>query len=133
MADIVNWYEFVDMSVFAERLKLLRQSRNITQTRLAELLDVSPRVYNRWEKGGNIPHFETIVRIADILKISLDELAGRKEPSTDVAIQNSELHSLCGKLDILSDQDQQALIVMIDSLVKKAEMDRIWKGNRPMP
>ena len=57
-------------------IQLLRQARNITQARLAELVGVSARVYNRWEKGGNVPHFDTIVKLADILQVSLDELAG---------------------------------------------------------
>ncbi len=78
-----RWIQGLDMSIFAERLRLLRQARNITQARLANLLEVSPRVYNRWEKGGNIPHFGTIVNIADILQVTLDELAGREKPSLD--------------------------------------------------
>ena len=44
----------------------------------------TPRVYNRWEKGGNVPHFDTIVKLADILQVSLDELAGRKELSPEL-------------------------------------------------
>jgi transcriptional regulator with XRE-family HTH domain len=120
-------YENFDMPTFAECLKQLRNNRGITQVRIAELLEVSPRVYNRWEKGGNIPHFETIIRIADILKVSLDELAGRKEPSTELKIHNHKLHSLCGEVDQLPDQDQQALIIMMDSLVKKSTMEKLWK------
>lgn len=124
-AFIQHWIERLDMSVFAERLKLLREARNITQARLAELLDVSPRVYNRWEKGGNIPHFDTVMKVADILQVSLDELAGRTAPSTDIKIRNYELHQLCQECDNLPDADQQALIVMMDSLVKKANMTKV--------
>lgn len=119
------WMQGLDMSVFAERLRLLRQARNITQARLAELLEVSPRVYNRWEKGGNVPHFDTIVKIADILQVTLDELAGRKEPSKDLKIRNYQLRQLCQQCDTLPDGDQQALVVMMDSLVKKSDMTKV--------
>lgn len=122
---IHHWIQELDMSVFAERLRLLRQARNITQARLAELLEVSPRVYNRWEKGGNVPHFDTIVKIADILQVALDELAGRQEPSQDLKIRNHELRQLCQQCDTLPDGDQQALIVMMDSLVKKSDMTKV--------
>jgi len=115
----------LDVPVFAERLRLLRQARNITQTRLAELLKVSPRVYNRWEKGGNVPHFDTIVKIADILQVALDELAGRQKPSQDLKIRNYQLRQLCLQCDTLPDTDQQALIVMMDSLVKKSDKTRV--------
>ena len=77
-----------------------------------------------------MPHFETIIKIADILQISLDELAGRKEPTTEIKIRNHNLHTLCQQVDQLPDQDQQALIIMMDSLVKKAQMERLWR-NRP--
>ncbi len=119
------WMQVLDISVFAERLRLLRQARNITQARLAELLEVSPRVYNRWEKGGNVPHFDTIVKIADILQITLDELAGRQEPSKDLKIINYQLRQLCQQCDTLPDGDQQALVVMMDSLVKKSDMTKV--------
>lgn len=124
-ADIHHWIQGPDMAVFAERLRLLRQARNITQARLSELVGVSARVYNRWEKGGNVPHFDTIVKLADILQISLDELAGRKEPSPKLKIRNYELQRLCQQCDELPDEDQQALIVMMDCLVKKSHMTRV--------
>ena len=93
--------------------------------RLAELIGVSARVYNRWEKGGNVPHFDTVVRIADILQVSLDDLAGRKEPSPELKLRNYELRQLCQQCDDLPDEDQQALIVMMDSLVKKANLTKV--------
>lgn len=124
-ADVHDWMWVLKMVIFAERLRLLRQARNITQVRLAELVGVSPRVYNRWEKGGNVPHFETIVRIADILQVSLDELAGRKEPSVEPKLRNDTLWRLCQQCDELPDTDQQALIVMMDSLVKKSHMTKV--------
>jgi hypothetical protein len=40
-------------------------------------LEVNPRVYNRRERGTAVPQFDTVVRIADILQVSLDELAVR--------------------------------------------------------
>ncbi len=67
------------MANFAQRLSELRTARKLTQTRLAELLAVSPRVYSRRETGDETPHFDTIVRLADTRGVSLDDLAGRKD------------------------------------------------------
>ncbi len=72
-----------------------------------------------------MPHLDTIVRIADILHVALDELAGRQEPSQDLKIRNYQLRQLCQQCDILPDADQQALIVMMDSLVKKSDVTRV--------
>lgn len=125
MTTITHFYLDLDMSAFAERLKLLRQSRNMTQARLAQLLEVDPRAYSRWEKGSNIPHLDTLVKIADVLQVTLDELVGRKEPSSDVKIRNHELQQLCQQADNLPDADQQALIQVLDGLVKKAQLNKM--------
>lgn len=121
----VSLVPFRHTANFAQRLKDLRTTRKLTQTRLAELLEVSPRVYNRWENGDVIPHFDTIVRIAELLDISLDELAGRKEAGGEPRIRNHELHRLCQKVDQLSDEDQKALVIVLDSLVKRSRVSQV--------
>ncbi len=113
------------MPNFAQRLKELRTGRNLTQTRLAELLGISPRVYSRWETGDVTPHFDTIVRLADILGVTLDELAGRTEASPEARIKNPELNRLYSKVDLLPDEDQRALLVVLDSLVKRSRMSKV--------
>jgi transcriptional regulator with XRE-family HTH domain len=127
MTNFPNWYVELDMAAFAERLKLLRQSRSIKQTRLAQLLEIDPRAYSRWERGDNIPHLEKLIKIADILQVTLDELVGRAEPADDIKIRNHELHELWQQADNLPDKDQQALIQVMDGLVKKSQMDKVMR------
>ena len=119
----------IDMEGFAERLRDARSARGLTQSRLAELLQVSPRVYNRWETGAAVPRLDTLVKIVDLLEVSLDELVGRKEPDDDVLkIRNPELHGLYRQIDRLSDEDQQALVVLLDSLVKRSQFKQMMAG-----
>ena len=118
----VDW---VDMSAFAERLRLLRETRQMTQTRLAELLEVNPRVYNRWERGTAIPQFDTVVRLADILQVSLDELAARNASISEPKIHNTDLLNLYQQVDSLPDASQQALVLVIDGMVKQAQMEKV--------
>ena len=110
---------------FAQRLKELRTARSLTQTRLAELLAISPRVYSRWETGDVTSRFDAIGQLADILGVSLDEIAGRKDVSSEAAIKNPELNRLCRKVDRLSDEDQQALVIVLDSLVKRSRVSKV--------
>ncbi|MBD2782929.1 helix-turn-helix domain-containing protein [Xenorhabdus szentirmaii] len=119
----------LDMTAFAERLRLLREARNLSQVRLAELLGVDPRAYNRWEKGASAPHLETVIKIADVLLVTIDELVGRKAVSDEVKIRNHTLHTLWQKADSLPDTDQQALIVILDSFVKKAMVEQVMGLN----
>jgi transcriptional regulator with XRE-family HTH domain len=116
---------FFFMANFAQRLKELRSQRKLTQNRLSELMGISPRVYSRWETGDVVPHFDTIVRLADTLGVSLDELAGRTEVASQAAIRNPELNRLYRKVDLLSDEDQKALLVVLDSLVKRSRVSQV--------
>ena len=89
---------------------------------LSWMSPVSPRVYTRWENGDATPLFGTVVKIGDILDVSLDELAGRKESGGEAKIHNHELHRLYKKVDQLSDEDQKALAIVLDSLVKRSRV-----------
>ena len=71
------------------------------------------------------PHFDTVVRIADILEVSLDELAGRSEAHDEPVIHNQKLHELYKRVNELPDTDQQALIILLDSLVARANLDKV--------
>ena len=54
----------------------------------------------------------------------LDELVGRKPVSGEVRIRNHSLNALWQQADTLPDQEQQALILVIDSFVKKAIVEK---------
>ena len=125
MSQVQRFPPDCDMTDFHQRLRQLRTARKITQTRVAELLGVSPRVYTRWENGDATPLFATVVKIADILDVSLDELAGRKGANGDARIHNPELHRLYEKVDQLSDEDQKALVIVLASLVKRSKVSRV--------
>jgi transcriptional regulator with XRE-family HTH domain len=122
----------LDMAQLKDQLKELREQRKITQTRLAELISVSPRVYNRWENGDAVPHWDSVVKIAGALDVSLDQLAGRTEKSDKVVIHNLKLHELYKKVNELSDEDQQALIVLLDSLVARADLQKLVSASQSM-
>jgi hypothetical protein len=66
-----------------------------------------------------------VVQIADVLGVTLDELAGRKGAAREPHIHNHELHRLYLKVDQLSDEDQKALVVVLDSLVKRSRVKRV--------
>ncbi|BFG79435.1 hypothetical protein PTKU46_74680 [Paraburkholderia terrae] len=114
----------------ARLVRLLRSARQITQARLAELLEVNPRVYNRWERGLATPQFDTVVRIADILQVTLDELAGRAPVPAEPRIHNQELLNLYQQVDSLPDAEQQALILVIDSFVRKTQVQKVLNRRR---
>ena len=63
--------------------------------------------------------------IAEILNVTLDELVGRTEAISQVEIQNPKLQALYREIHRLSDEDQQALVILLDSLIKRSQMGRV--------
>lgn len=61
-----------------KKLKLERLSAKLTQDQLAKIAKVSRVNISCWENGKFIPNVIDCWRIADALKISIDELVGRK-------------------------------------------------------
>lgn len=58
----------------AERIRLTRQQKNISQKELAELADVNLKSLSRYELGTSIPPADVIKKLADALKVSTDTL-----------------------------------------------------------
>ena len=75
---------------FAERLKTLRKQVKLTQTQIAEKLDISQQAYASWERGVKKPTQENLVKIAQVLNVSVDYLVGNSEEKSD-ELDNIEL------------------------------------------
>lgn len=61
---------------FGERLKQLRQERNIGQVQLAKELDVGKSIISLWELERCEPTLSKLVAIAKYFHVSIDYLAG---------------------------------------------------------
>ena len=65
------------MNEFGNRLKLARLARGYTQEQMSKLVDIGQSAYAKWENGRTEPNFENLVKLADLLEVSLDWLFGR--------------------------------------------------------
>ena len=66
----------------ADRIKVLRELKNYTQTDLAKLLGITRSSVNAWEMGISVPSTQYIVELANIFKVSTDYLLGVSETSS---------------------------------------------------
>ena len=67
------------MSIFSERLTMLRKERGLSQSAVASGVKAAPRAYQNYEYGTAEPRLSTLIRIADFYGVSLDYLAGRSD------------------------------------------------------
>ena len=75
---------------FSERLKKLRKQAQLTQVDVAERLGISQPAYASWEHGVKKPTQENLVKIAQILDVTVDYLVGNSEEKSD-ELDNIEL------------------------------------------
>lgn len=105
--------------IFIERLKQLREAKNLTQLRLAMALNVSQETISGYEIGKAVPPAEMLVKLADTLDTSVDYILGRTDiKSTLRASELSEQEAEI--LTILRKQPEDKRIFVFD-LIKGLE------------
>lgn len=63
--------------MIGERLKNLREERNLLQKDVASYLNITTSAYGFYEQGKRNPDMETIKKLADFFNVSADYLLGR--------------------------------------------------------
>lgn len=103
----------VSSLTFGERLRQLREERNLTQKAIAGIIGISPRMVSFYESGAHFPREEgTLLRLAQFFGVSTDYLLGysdvrcveqlRKLNQAFQGLPEAERESLMDYLDYLS-------------------------------
>ena len=66
------------MGDFNRNLSELRVMRGLSQKDMAEKIGVARSTYTLYEKGAREPNISKIIKIAEVLQVSTDELFGLK-------------------------------------------------------
>lgn len=77
-----------------KNLRAIRERQGLTQAELAKLAALPQSAICHLEAGQRKPSWPSALRIADALGCSLDELAGRIEPTHVVAERNRAVSRL---------------------------------------
>ena len=67
------------MQTLGERIREYRISIKMTQTDFATRLGITGASVSAYENGTRLPSYEVLVKIADALGVTTDELLGRKK------------------------------------------------------
>ena len=69
--------------MFSDQLKRLRKARKLSQEELAVKLNVVRQTVSKWEKGVSVPDAEILLRIAEVLQVSVNELLSSSTQTTE--------------------------------------------------
>lgn len=82
--------------MLSENIKTLRKQKGYTQEELAVRLHVVRQTVSKWEKGLSVPDAETLIRLAEIFEVSVNELLGApiesQAAASDVAEQLARIN-----------------------------------------
>lgn len=99
---------------FSKNLKNLRIDNDIKQSALAKILNISQGAYAKYESGQREPSFDTLVKISNLFKVSIDDLLNN---SLTTKIDNT----LKLSIDYEEPSDISTSINLIEKLNKKKE------------
>ena len=100
--------------MFSENLKTLRKQKGFSQEELASRLHVVRQTISKWEKNLSVPDADTLIRLAEILGVSVSELLGSK-----IETENG---------NVTNDVAEQLSRINEQLAIKNRRSRRIWKA-----
>lgn len=67
------------------RIRTLREEKNISQKDLGKMLNVAQNTISNWEKGLREPDNKTLVRLSKIFECSTDYILGNSDIRTSIS------------------------------------------------
>ncbi len=105
---------------FPERLKQLRKEKGITQTDLANALDISGGTVAMWETGKRRPSFELLMDLAEYFNRSADYILGNSDVPTAFSLDEGEVETFGMWVVQEEYEDVMRKFAMLDEYGKRA-------------
>ncbi len=107
---------------FGLRLKELRKQKGWTQKKLANLIDIRFAQLNKYECGMHIPPIEKLILLSTVLGVTLDYLVIGDQDNIQ-PLHNLQLIERLRELELFDNEDQDAIIKMIDAMIVKRRVE----------
>jgi len=109
---------------FGVRLKELRKQKRWSQKEMAAKVEIRFQQLNKYESGLNLPPAEMLIKLADALTTTIDYLL-TGNPVEDNPLANNRLFKRFRAVEHLDDDDQEAIIKLIDAMIAKQQMQSV--------
>ena len=109
----------------AWKLKRFRENSGYTQQQMADALNIERSTYAYYETGKTSPSIETIMKIKEILNVSLEDLLGSENKSSNKLSDSSKEHISFDKVYELN-KKEKSLVSLYRSLAPEIQ-DKVLK------
>lgn len=90
------------MVVLGEKIKTLRVSRKMTQSELAEKLNVTKSTISSYENDSRQPSYEVLIKISSLFNVTIDSLLMGERNGIYLDIHNLNQYQIKVILDLLN-------------------------------
>jgi transcriptional regulator with XRE-family HTH domain len=113
------------MGLFGDHLKEVREEKSLTQSDLANLVEIHVVQLSKYERNLASPSVEVVKRIAEALNITTDQLIyGDAKQKAKDKIQDHELLQLFSKVQALKKDDVHCIKSLITAYVLKTDLQK---------
>ena len=107
----------------AERIRLYRQQKGLSQAELAEKSTVNNKSLSRYELGSSIPPADALKNIADALGVSADTLLS----DDATTIKDVDLFKKFEVIQDMNDEDKSIVLRFLDLTIRDYKTKQAYK------
>ena len=114
------------MEQLGDRVRKLRESRNMTQTELSEILGMKTyTTVSKWEKNENFPKGKDLKKLAEIFNVTSDYLLGLTDSKLGKITAQSEKNEIISIYDQLEEPRQEKVLDFAKEQLEEQENSKI--------
>lgn len=114
------------MEQLGDRVRKLREGRNMTQTELSEILGMKTyTTVSKWEKNENFPKGKDLKKLAEIFNVTSDYLLGLADSKLGKITAQSEKNEIISIYDQLEEQRQEKVLNYAKEQLEEQENSNI--------
>jgi transcriptional regulator with XRE-family HTH domain len=117
-----------DVKKFGAYLSKLRKAKDMTQSELSDMLNVTRQAVSKWENGDSFPDISILTMIASIFCISIDKLinAGETQIGESAILTQIAIGNVSAVTDMIENKQTTAQdIVNVAPFLKASTLDII--------
>lgn len=107
---------------FGQRLRRIRESRGFSQEQLGRRSGISQRMVAYYENHAKKAPAHQLLKMAAVLRVSLEELLGYKALAETNGKRSSRLWNKLRMVETLPAKDRKQVLQLIDTLVERERL-----------
>ena len=106
---------------FGEQLTTIRKRKGLSQSELGKAAGTSGDIIGKYERDEVKPSIEIVVKIADLLEVSIDFLTSR----TTMELDKDTLRRLVD-IEKLNEQEKECVLFALDAMLRDAKTRKAY-------